>query len=370
MDRIKVCIISCGIIANKAHIPAYLNREDAFFVSAVSDVSEKAARGTSERFNIGNWYTNAEEMLIKERPDLVSVCVPNKFHKEYTLLALSHGANVLCEKPVAYTYGDALEMYSFAKEKGRLLVACQSMRYTPDRIAAHELIEEGVLGNIYYAELSRIRRRGIPSWGKFHIRSESGGGAFLDIGVHMIDSLLWLMGNPEIKSVSGTACAMIAHQEKQLKSSLSESGALGGVDLGRSYSEKEFDVEDFASGSAYFKNGARVNFKVAWAVNLPDETSMKIVGDSAGLSLPSLELYGSAGSFQSDFFPKVANDDKYKTKEFGGHFHLIDHLADVMLKGEPLMIRPEETINTAAFIDLFYRSAELKREVTIDEIKG
>ena len=49
---------------------------------------------------------------------------------------------------------------------------------------------------------------------------------------------------------------------------------------------------------------------------------------------------------------------------------LIDHLADVMLKGEPLMIRPEETINTAAFIDLFYRSAELKREVTIGEIKG
>ena len=41
-----------------------------------------------------------------------------------------------------------------------------------------------------------------------------------------------------------------------------------------------------------------------------------------------------------------------------------------MLKGEPLMIRPEETINTAAFIDLFYRSAELKREVTIGEIKG
>lgn len=370
MERIKVCIISCGMIANKAHIPAYLNRQDVFFVSAVSDMSEKAARETSERFNIGNWYTDAQEMLEKERPDLVSVCVPNKFHKEYTLLALSHGANVICEKPVAYTYADAKEMYDFAKEKGKMLVACQSMRYTPDRIAAHELIEEGVLGNIYYAELSRIRRRGIPVWGKFHIRSESGGGAFLDIGVHMIDSLLWLMGNPEIESVSGTACAMLAHADKQLKSSLSESGALGGVDIKRSYSAEEFDVEDFASGSAYFKTGARVNFKVAWAVNLPDETSMKIVGDKAGLSLPSLELYGNAGSFQSDFYPKITNDDKYKAREFGGHYHLIDHVADVMLNGTPLMIRPEETINTAAFIDLFYKSAELKREVTIDEIKG
>lgn len=369
MDKIKVCVISCGMIANKAHLPAYINRQDVFKVVGVCDVFEKAARETAERFGVEHFYTDAEQMLEKEKPQLVSVCVPNTLHKKYITLALSHGAHVLGEKPLAYTYADAIELYDLAKKQGKHLIACQSMRYTPDRIAARELIDDGVLGDIYYAEISRIRRRGIPQWGKFHIKEQSGGGAFLDIGVHMIDSLLWLMGNPEIVSVSGTACAKIAHQKNQLKSNLTASGALGGVNLQRSYDSKEFDVEDFASGSAYFKNGARANFKVAWAVNLPDDMSFKIVGDKAGLSLPSLELYGSSGSYQSDCYPKITDDDPYRKETFPGHFHLIDHIAEVLLNDVPVMIKPEETINTAAFIDLFYRSSELKREVTLDEIK-
>ena len=128
-------------------------------------------------------------MLEKEKPDLVSVCVPNCFHKEYTLMALNHGVNVLCEKPLAFTYADAKEMFDTAKKNGRLLMACQSMRFTPDRLAAKRFIDEGNLDEIYYAELSRVRRRGIPTWGTFHMKKISCGGAFVDIGVHMLDAL-------------------------------------------------------------------------------------------------------------------------------------------------------------------------------------
>ena len=136
-------------------------------------------------------------MVAKERPDVVSVCVPNCLHKKFSMLALSYGCHVLCEKPVAYTYTDAKELYGFAARQGRHLIACQSMRFTPDRLAAKRLIEQGDLGGIYYGEFARIRRRGIPTWGTFHIKEISGGGAFLDIGVHMIDAVLWLMGNPK-----------------------------------------------------------------------------------------------------------------------------------------------------------------------------
>ena len=85
------------MIANSAHIPAYRNFGDDFFISAVSDINETAAKETAKRHGIPNFYKNAEEMLEKEKPDLVSVCVPNCFHKEYTLMALNHGVNVLCE---------------------------------------------------------------------------------------------------------------------------------------------------------------------------------------------------------------------------------------------------------------------------------
>ncbi|UKI38458.1 MAG: Gfo/Idh/MocA family oxidoreductase [Clostridiales bacterium] len=91
-------------------------------------------------------------MLEKEKPDLVSVCVPNCFHKEYTITALNAKANVLCEKPLAFRLSDAKEMFDTAKRNGKILMACQSMRFTPDRLAAKEYIDENGLGNIYYGD--------------------------------------------------------------------------------------------------------------------------------------------------------------------------------------------------------------------------
>ena len=178
----KVCIISCGMIANSAHIPAY-KMFDEFKIMAVCDINEIAAKDTAERHGIERWYTDAKQMLDEIKPDLVSVCVPNCCHKEYTLMALEAGANVLCEKPLAFTRKDACEMFELAEEKGRILMACQSMRFTPDRLSAKEYITANP-DDVYYGELSRVRRRGIPTWGTFHMNKISCGGAFVDIGVH------------------------------------------------------------------------------------------------------------------------------------------------------------------------------------------
>lgn len=357
---IKVCIISCGMITNSAHIPAYRHFGDDFCISAVSDINETAAKETAKRHGIPNFYQNAEEMLEKEKPDLVSVCVPNCFHKEYTLMALNHGANVLCEKPLAFTYADAKEMFDTAKRNGKLLMACQSMRFTPDRLAAKRFIDEGNLDNIYYGELSRIRRRGIPTWGTFHIKRISCGGAFVDIGVHMLDALLWLMGNPEIKSVNGVTM----QNHKNELGSLKSSGALTGkVDNMRKFDPAEMDAEDFSCGMLNFENGAEVSFKVAWATNMPESSDIRLVSKKAGIDLPSGKVYfGENGE-------KTLKTEKclYDTPFFG-HMYIADNLRRVLNgKAEPI-VKAEETINTAKIIELFYKSAAIKREVFSDEL--
>lgn len=356
---IKVCIISCGMIANSAHIPAYRNFGDDFFISAVSDINETAAKETAKRHGIPNFYKNAEEMLEKEKPDLVSVCVPNCFHKEYTLMALNHGVNVLCEKPLAFTYADAKEMFDTAEKNGRLLMACQSMRFTPDRLAAKRFIDEGNLDEIYYAELSRVRRRGIPTWGTFHMKKISCGGAFVDIGVHMLDALLWLMGNPRIKSVNGIAM----QNHKSEIGSLKSSGALTGeVHNQRQFNPDEMDVEDFSCGMLSFENGAEVSFKVAWAANMPESSDIRLVSRKAGIDLPSGKIYfGENGD-------KLLETEKcpYDTPFFG-HMYIADNLRKVLRGEAEPIVKPEETINTARILELFYKSAELKREVFADE---
>ena len=270
----KVCIISCGMIANSAHIPAYQSFPDDCKIVGVCDINEKAAHDTANKIGIDKYYTNAEQMLDELKPDIVSVCVPNCFHKEYTLLALNHKANVLCEKPLAVNAHDAIEMFDAARRNGKILMACQSMRYTPDRLAAKKYITENGGLDFYYGELSRIRRRGIPTWGTFHIKKISCGGAFIDIGVHMLDALVWLMDNPEIKSV--TAFTMQNHKSEL--GSLESSGALtGNVDNARPFDPDEMDVEDFSCGILNFKNSAKITFKVAWAANMPEESSIHLI---------------------------------------------------------------------------------------------
>ncbi len=368
-SRLKVAIISCGMIANAAHIPAYRNLGGRVELAAVCDVNPVSAEQTAKRFDIPAWYTDAEEMLQKERPDLVSVCTPNALHKKMAMLALSYGAHVACEKPIALTYADAREMFDYAKEKDRVLFACQVLRYNQEYQFARECMEDGTLGKVYYSEFSLIRRRGVPKWGMFHKKDANGGGALCDLGVHLIDAALWVMGGPKFVSITGLSSSEIARNERDVLTSLVESGAPAGVHNARPYSPEEFEVEEFAAGNIRLDNGCCINFKTSWAVNLPNEYSMSFAGSKAGLLLPKMELLSTMGRYQADIQPRLFPEERrFANEAFPGHFFLFENAVDHILTGSPLIVKPEETLNVAAIIDAFYLSAAEGREVRAEEI--
>ena len=370
MEKLKVAVISCGMIANKGHLPGYQHHKDLCEVAAVCDLDPETAEQTAKRFTIPAWYTNAEEMLAKEQPDLVSVCVPNALHKTMTMLALSYGAHVLCEKPIALSYADAKEMFDEAERTGRTLVACQVLRWYPEYWFAKEMAVQGFLGDIYYTEFAIVRRRGVPKWGAFHKKSASGGGVFCDLGVHMVDAALWIMGGAKVKSVSGMTSSWLAKNEQDVLTSLRESGAPDGVFSQQVYKPEEFEVEEFAAGSMRLEGGGQMNFKTAWAVNLPPEYGMRMAGTKAGILLPQMKLLGTLGRYQTDFEPHVfAEETPFAGEAFPGHFQLIENVLGHIRSGEELLIRPEQTLHVAAVIEAFYRSAQEQREVSISEIE-
>lgn len=355
---IRVCIISCGMIARSAHIPAYRRFSEDFEIVGVSDVVSEAARSTAAEFGIPYFYTDSEKMLRELRPDLVSICVPNCFHKEYAMLALSYGANVLCEKPMAFSGQEAREMFDYAERQGRVLMACQSMRFTPDRMAAKQYIDEKGLDDFYYMELSRIRRRGIPFWGAFHKKRVSGGGAFIDIGVHMLDAAIWLSGRTDPIAVSATTAKNHPHELGDLVSS----GALTGhVDRIAAFDPEEMDVEDFSAGCVRFSDGGMMNFKVAWAANMPEASDIRLVGRRVGIDLPSLKLY--SGVSTDEDLSEIPSE--YPESSFSGHIYLVRNMRDVLRgRAEPL-VKPRETIAVSEIIGAFYRSAESGKEEKI-----
>ena len=99
MKQYKVAIIGNGMICNAAHIPAYQAMGDKVRIVAVADIREEAARETAERHGIPKYYVDPYKMLEEEKPDIISVCTPNAYHKEYTLAGFRAGCHVVCEKP-------------------------------------------------------------------------------------------------------------------------------------------------------------------------------------------------------------------------------------------------------------------------------
>lgn len=368
--KLKVAMISAGMVATHGHMPAYRALADKVRVCAVCDLNAHAAQRMAERFEIPNAFSNVETMLEEERPDLVSICTPNATHADLVKLALQYGANVICEKPLALRYADAAELFQLAKARGRILVACQTSRFRREYFAAREYIEDGALGEMYYAEINRIRQRGMPTWGTFHKKNASGGGALADIGVHALDALLWMLGSPAVQAVSGTAGSYIIREERGVYYSLPESGAISGVDNVRPFDPEECDVEEFAAGSIRAEGGLRINFKVAWAANLPNSNGMTILGSKAGITLPDMKLYSTMGKNQIEIQPRLFSLGAYDQEPFPGHYYLIGNVVEHLLEGAELIVKPDETLNVMAAIDLFYRAVELGREVTMVEVTG
>ena len=365
--KYRVALLSAGMITNAAHIPAYQQFPEAFELCGICDLRLQAAQETADRYHIPGVYTNFEQMLAEIKPDIVSICTPNAFHVEQTLTALGYGAHVICEKPLALTYADAVRVFAAAEAAGKYVIPSQSGRFSKDTFTARDIVKNGALGAVYYGDITCVRRRGIPTWGTFHMKEHSGGGAFCDLGVHMFDFFLWATGNPRLLSVSGSTATKIAKQPTQLLTSLTASGAPKGVTAPRAYDYREFNTEEFASGFARFEGGMTVNFKIAWALNHPDEYHISLIGDRGGLSLPDMTLYGSLGQYQSDMHPVVPDSPLYN-EDFYGHKLLFGQIL-LALDGEaPPPITPQEALNVVAVIDGFYRSAAAGREVLMEEI--
>lgn len=369
---VRVAVIGAGMIANAAHLPALMEhvRSGEAVLVAVADPRVETARETAKRYGIDQAYEDPGRMLEHEAPDLAVVLTPNAYHKQWTLEAFRAGAHVVCEKPVAVCARDARAMYAAAKEAGRILFGGQCMRWRNEMQAGKELIARGEIGKPYFADISSIRRYGVPSWGMFHMKKHNFGGPFCDIGVHVLDALLWMTGNPKFVSVSGSSYSRVVRRSGEVLASLAESGAPAGVFTPRKYDPAEFSVEEFSAGRLLFEGDFSVNFKIAWAIHLPStDLVMDIAGEEGGLSVEKHMLYKNIGRYQSEVALKEYDNRPGGDRPFAQHYYMYEDIFRCLNEGAPFRVREEEVVNMADLIDCFYRSAESGGEVRAGEIE-
>lgn len=347
-ELLKVGIIGAGGIARFAHIPGWKSLPEEVELVAICDIIAERAERAAEDNDIANAYPSAEEMLSHHELDIVSVCVHNSAHRDCTIAALEAGANVLCEKPIAMNSAQAEEMIAAAKRADRLLMVGQNQRFASESRAAKRFIEGGLLGEVYYGETTTLRRRGIPGWGVFHIKEYSGGGPLIDIGVHGLDLVLWLMGNPDPIAVSG-----VTYQKFGKRQDVA-------VTWAGEWNRQEFDVEDMAVGLIRLENGATIILRMSWAANVEDDlSSMRVLGTKGGLKNPPFTLFRELSGVLVDTIPK------HLPRVERSHFEEMKHFAAVVRGDEQLIVQPWQSLQVQRILDALYESAAKGQEVRI-----
>ena len=250
---------------------------------AIQDLSVDRLRTLQKKHSLEYAHEKVEDLLANKSVDAVYIAVPNKFHIPLTLQALEAGKHVILEKPFAMNAQEAEKAIKLAEKAGLVLNLGMNQRFTADSQMIKQLVEQGVLGEIYHAKAYWLRRTGIPKLGTwFGNREMSGGGSICDIGVHMLDLCLYTMSNFEPVSVTGATYTKFGNR------GLGE-GGWGLSDR----AEVPFDVDDFASALIRFANGATVSLDTSWACHqaVGNREGVELFGTEAGASLRPAKLY-------------------------------------------------------------------------------
>jgi len=188
----NVGVLGAGFMGG-THARAYAKLPDVKVVAVSSRSQEKAAKLAAE---VGaNGVT--DEMVIINDPtiDAVSVTLPTNLHKQYTLAALQAGKHVLVEKPFGLTVAECDEMMAAQAQSGKCLMVAQVLRFWPQYVAMTKLIESGKLGAPLSAVASRLTQA--PAWSTWFTEPELSGGPVLDLQIHDLDALNWMLGQPK-----------------------------------------------------------------------------------------------------------------------------------------------------------------------------
>lgn len=230
-------------------------------------------------------------------------------------------------------------MAAAAASSGKILSYGFHYRHAVEVDILRRFIQAGELGEIYAATCLAIRRRGIPGWGVFTNRDLQGGGPLIDIGVHMLDAALYLMGYPKPSAVFG-----VTYQEL---------GRRPGVGLLGTWDHEHFSVEDMARGVIQFANGATIMIDTAFAANVAERETMqvKLMGNQGGAELFPPRIFQERHGALLDTAPAFQRQDR-DCYELQAEYFLRCCLGEVT----PIST-PDQGIIITSIIEGLYRSA-------------
>ncbi len=358
--KIKIGIIGCGGIANGKHMPSLASLPDVEMVAFCDLISERA-KAAAEKYGTpdAKVFTDYKELLKLDDIDVVHVLTPNREHADISIDALRAGKDVMCEKPMAKSAADAQRMLEAAKETGKKLTIGYQHRHKPESIYAKQLIDDGKLGEIYYAKCYALRRRGTPNWGVFLNEQEQGGGPVIDIATHSLDLTLYLMNNYEPQMVVGKTHKKLEHPE-----------------MGNVWGDKGVSttpLEESACAFVLMKNGATILVETSWSLNTSEEIkegSCMLCGSKAGLQIINDKLTVNEVIYDrkttTDVDTSAGGVAFYDGKKASPAQTEAARWIDAVINDKQPVVLPEQALVVSKILEAIYTSSKTGKPVYFD----
>ncbi|HBN84447.1 MAG TPA: hypothetical protein DDZ89_11435 [Clostridiales bacterium] len=257
MNKVKWGVIGAGGIADRRTLPGLMLAKNAELVS-VMEVNMELAEKLRVKYNAKKAFDNADDLLADPEIQAVYIASPVVFHKEHVQKAANAGKHILVEKPVAFSVEDGKELIELCKEKNVLIATGFMIRFNAYHQEMKKLIAEGKLGKVVSCRAQMTCwYPDIPgAWRQQY--ATSGGGSMMDMGVHCLDLIQYIVGSKAKKVVGFTDTKVF-----------------------------NYEVEDSASVVVQLENGA--NAYIDAYFNIPDAAAKGF-----------LEIYGTKGSILAE----------------------------------------------------------------------
>jgi len=343
---INIGIIGCGKIAQKRHIPEYLENVDANLVGFY-DLNQARAKEISETFG-GTAFDSIEDLLADPSIDAVSVCTANHTHAAITIQALQAGKHVLCEKPMATTLEDCQAMVDAANKAGKVLVIGQNQRLTKTHKKARELTRNGEIGQIIGFRTT-FGHGGPETWsidpGKntwFFDKNIAVMGAMADLGIHKTDLLLFLTDQKIVETT--------AHL-----TTIDKRGADGEL----------IKVDDTAICVYQLENGAIGTMTASWTFYGPEDNTTIIYGTKGIMRLYedpqfSIQLFLKGGE-------KIYHEiDTIQTNDNQTSSGVIDAFIESVITGQGGELAADKVIESMKVVFASIESSQTGKTVKVE----
>jgi predicted dehydrogenase len=319
--------LTAGIIGfgymGRLHLEAY--EENGVRVAGVADpqpaIAETAPAGIQR-------FADYRDLLGSDI-DIVSICTPTGLHCEQTLAALAAGKHVLLEKPIAPTAVAAARMSKAEKESGKRVLVGMTHRFYPEILEAKRIVEDGGIGEILMIRDCILEHFGFVNSPGWYLQPElAGGGTVLSSGVHLVDRVLWFLGEMPA-SVSGFANHRFFNRQ----------------------------VEDSAQLTLGFKTGrsAQITFGLLPEPH-PLVCDLELIGTRGSIVVHTwsgYEVRSGAGTRQH----AVYTSETHREKVLVGVSGEVRELRAAIAEGRPPRPSTEESARPIQVIEAFYRAA-------------